>query len=157
MMAREERKIASDQTYRTPARVLRRLSAENVVYEAPGTSRGDWDRFAIRNLGLAVQRRMAQEFGGDAEKARAGSAQTIARILGRSLPAGDRLEYRTFADLALVLALIPGISEWTPQEKKALDEILRAKTEADESRYARLLQRHARLRAALIKLGEPVD
>jgi hypothetical protein len=36
-----------------------------------------------------------------------------------------------------------------------LAKIINAKTEADESRYARLLQRHAKLRAALIKLGEP--
>lgn len=154
LMAAEERKIAADPTYRTPARVLRRLSAGNIVYEAPGTPRGDWDRFAIRNLGLAVQRRMSKEFDGDAVKIRTASAEKIARVLGRGLPRAGEPEYQAFEDLALVLALIPGLSEWTEPEKKKLAQIIRAKTEADESRYARLLQRHAKLRAAIIKLGE---
>lgn len=154
LMAAEERKIAADPTYRTPARVLRRLSAGNIVYEAPGTPRGEWDRFAIRNLGLAVQRRMSKEFDGDAVKIRTASAETIARVLGRRLPRAGEREYQAFEDLALVLALIPGLSEWTGPEKKKLAQIIRAKTEADESRYARLLQRHAKLRAAIIKLGE---
>lgn len=154
LMAAEERKIAADPTYRTPARVLRRLSAGNIVYEAPGTPRGDWDRFAIRNLGLAVQRRMSKEFDGDAVKIRTASAERIARVLGRRLPRAGEPEYQAFEDLALVLALIPGLPEWTGPEKKKLAQIIRAKTEADESRYARLLQRHAKLRAAIIKLGE---
>ena len=64
---------------------------------------------------------------------------------------------RRFEDLALVLALIPDVAKWTATERTALDEIIRAKSEADESRYAKLLQRHARLREALINLGEPAD
>ena len=155
LMVSEERKIAADKTYRTPARVLRRLSAGNVIYEAPGTPHGDWDQFAIRNLGLAVQRRMAREFGGDAQRARSESAKGIARILGRPLPEKAAREHQSLEDLALVLALIPGLGKWTGPEKMGLDEIISAKSEADESRYARLLQRHARLRSALIKLGEP--
>src|SRR4029077_6109781 len=70
LMAAEERKIATDPTYRTPARALRRLYTGSFIYETPGTTNGDWDRFTIRSLGLAVQRRMAREFDGDASKIR---------------------------------------------------------------------------------------
>lgn len=153
LMAAEERKIAADPTYRTPARVLRRLSKGNIVYEAPGAPRGDWDRFAIRNLGLAVQRRMAKEFAGDAEKIRTASAQEVARAIGMNLTT-DGIERPAFEDLSLVLALIPGITRWSPSEKKELAKIIRAKADADESVYARRLQRHSRLRAAIIKLGQ---
>jgi hypothetical protein len=153
LMAGEERKIAADPTYRTPARVLRRLSAGNVVYEAPGTPRGDWDRFAIRNLGLAVQRRMAREFAGDAGKIRTASAIEVARILGTK-PATDEAGRRAFEDLALVLALIPDLAQWSGKEMNELARILRAKSAANESSYARRLQRHSKLRAAIIKLGE---
>src|SRR5437660_3494323 len=73
LMAREEKKIASNPHYRTPARILRLLSSGNVVYESPGSSSRDWDRFSIRNIGLAVQSRMAKEFGGDAELIRLSS------------------------------------------------------------------------------------
>ena len=153
LMAKEERKIASTRGYRTPGRVLRRLSAGNVVYEAPGTPRGDWDRFSIRNLGLAVQRRMADEFSGDSQRIQRASEIEVRRALG--MGSGKR-ENRAkgFEDLALVLALIPDLVEWSKQEKEQVIQIIRAKAGDDESRYARLLQRHARLRAAFIRLGD---
>jgi hypothetical protein len=151
LMAEEERKIASNPTYRTPPHVLRRLSRGNVVYEAPGTPRGDWDRFAIRNIGLAVQRRMANEFDGDAAKIRTHSAEEIAQVLGTKSTTPIN---RTFEDLALVFALIPDIRQWTEPERRKLAQIIRAKTGADELRYAHLLQGHRKLRAAIIKLGE---
>jgi hypothetical protein len=97
---------------------------------------------------------MSKEFDGDAVKIRTASAERIARVLLRGLPRAGEPEYQAFEDLALVLALIPGLSEWTGPEKKKLAQIIRAKTEADESRYARLIQRHPKLRAAIIKLGE---
>jgi hypothetical protein len=153
LMANEERRIASTPGYRTPARVLRRLSAGNVVYEAPGASRGDWDRFTIRNLGLAVQRRMANEFHGDSQKIRRASENEVSRSLGMGSAKREE-KPSAFGDLALVLALIPDLAEWSKQEKEEVIQIIRAKSGADESRYARLLQRHAKLRAALIRLGE---
>ena len=155
LMAKEEQRIAADPAYRTPARVLRRLSAGSIVYEAAGTPRGDWDRFAVRNLGLAVQRNMSREFEGQSEKIRASSAEKIANVLGIELPGEDKPERHAFEDLALIFTLIPGLSKWTSSEKQHLAKIIYAKTGPDESRYARLLQRHTRLRAALIKLGEP--
>jgi hypothetical protein len=154
LMASEERKIASIPGYRTPARVLRRLSAGNVVYEAPGTPRGDWDRFSIRNLGLAVQRRMVQEFQGDSQKIRRASMNEVSRVLGIR-PGVRETEERAFDDLALVLALITDLAGWNKQDKEKVIQLIRAKSGADESRYARLLQRHAKLRSALIRLGEP--
>jgi hypothetical protein len=155
LMAAEERKIAADPKYRSPARVLKRLSAGNVVYEAPDAPRGDWDRFAIRNVGLAVQRRMSREFDGDASRIRAASAEEIARVLEIRLSGNSEPEQKAFEDLSLVLALIPGLPEWTRREKQKVLQIVRAKTEADESNYARLLNQHPKLRTAIIKLGEP--
>jgi hypothetical protein len=154
LMEAQERRIAEDPTYRTASRVLRRLSSGNMVYEAPGSSHGDWDRFSIRNLGLAVQRRMAREFDGEAEKIRRVSIYEAARALRmrrRSLNEGER---RAFDDLALVLALVPDLSHWSASEKRAVVRIVRAKAGSDESRYARLLQNHPKLRAAIITLGE---
>jgi len=153
LMASEERKIESTPGYRTPAKVLRHLSAGNVVYEAPGATRGDWDRFSIRNIGLAVQRRMANEFNGDSGRIRRASKSEVARVLGIRPETGNE-GLNTIEDLSLVLALIPDLAEWSPQEKKEVIQIIRAKSGADESRYLRLLQKHAKLRSALIQLGE---
>jgi hypothetical protein len=54
----------------------------------------------------------------------------------------------------LVLGLIDGLDEWTKSEKSEVVRIIRAKMGTDESVYARLLQRHSKLRAAIIRLGE---
>ena len=155
LMAREEKKIASNPRYRTSAQVLRLLSAWNVVYEAPGSRRGDWDSFSIRNIGLAVQSRMAKEFGSDAEQIRLSSRRLVSRVLKLKVRSFTEAELRAFDDLALMLGLIPGFLQWRASEKKGVAEVVHSKIRAAESKYARLLQNHAKLRAAIIDLGKP--
>jgi hypothetical protein len=55
--------------------------------------------------------------------------------------------------LTLVASLIPGLARWPAADKTALLAILKAKQSRDESRYLRLMQRHARFRAACLRLG----
>jgi hypothetical protein len=98
---------------------------------------------------------MATKFDGDAAKIRKASAEEVERVLGARLARPGNPERRAFEDLALVLALIPDLTKWTDREKKGVVQIIRAKTGTDEAGYARLLQGHAKLRAAIIKLGEP--
>ncbi|HLY18493.1 MAG TPA: hypothetical protein VKR61_14775 [Bryobacteraceae bacterium] len=42
---------------------------------------------------------------------------------------------------------------WTPDEKTGVEAVILAKHGSDEARYLRLMRQHARLRAAIIKLG----
>ena len=58
-----------------------------------------------------------------------------------------------FADFAAVLLLTPDVPRWTAEEKGALGEIIAAKAGRTELRYLHLLQKHPRLRAAILKLG----
>src|SRR5713101_2816233 len=71
----EEQRIAASRGYRTPARTLRKLAAGHMLFEIPRTERharvSEWDQFEVRNVGLAVQQRMARDFGGDAQTIRA--------------------------------------------------------------------------------------
>lgn len=155
--AREEARIHRDRTHRTPPRLLRRLAAGNLLFEVPAGGSSEWDRFHVRNLGLAVVRRMAREFRGDATAIRRACSTSVARGLGvrpLSWPAPER---RAFDDLALLLGLVRGLPNWSPAERKAAVAICRAKGGLDERRYLRLLQRHARLRAALLRLGSGLD
>jgi hypothetical protein len=144
----EERKIAGKPAYRSPRPALQRLVTRNLLYETDPARAGEWDRFHIRNLGLAVQRRMRVRYGGDPEEARRQASSRVARLLG-----GRASEGEAFPDLALLLDLIADLPAWTPGEREALSEIVLAKTRREEIRYLRLLQRHERLRRALIRLG----
>jgi hypothetical protein len=112
-----------------------------------------WDSFHVRNIALAVTRRMAREFGGDAEKIRRASEASVARALGVNPRRWNAAEREAFAGFALALDLLPDLGRWTKEEKKALVEILRAKAGPRESRYLHLMQHHARLHAAILRLG----
>ncbi|MDQ3472727.1 MAG: hypothetical protein M3447_03225 [Acidobacteriota bacterium] len=149
----EERKIARRASYRTSARTLRRLAAGPMIWELNSGRRGDWDRFQVRNIGFKVQRQMATRFGGDPEKMRQGSLEKLTRSLGLSVKGWNELEEQALTELAVPLGLIPDLDRWDGAAKRLLQEILIAKVKGDEARYLKFQQKHARLRAAMIKLG----
>ena len=153
LVEREEQKIAADSKYRTPAHTLKRLAAGHVFYELPGSEAGAWDRFSTRNIGLQVNRRMAQDFGGDAVRMREHARRALQRILRVSTSSWKPLEKAAFDNFALVLADVPGLRAWTQEEKADLVQIIRAKSKPDEMLYLHLTQRHERLRKALLTLG----
>lgn len=150
----EEEKSSSRANYRTSARTLRRLAAGHMLFEKEPSAAGDWDRFLVRNVGLAVVRRMADRFSGKAEALRLESMQQVRQTLGAKTSAWTHAEQSAFANLALVFALIPDLGKWNDREKELALEIIRAKAHADEARYLHIMQKHKRLRAAVINLGQ---
>ena len=157
MVAREERKLATRTGYRAPARILRRLAAGHLLYDAPSAPHpGEWDKFRVPNIGLAVQQRLAQQFRGGERKHRQALVTSVARALGVKPRDLSPSEQRVFSDLALVLAMIPDLSRWSKEEKSAIKQIVRAKTGSDELRYVRLLQSHQKLRDGLRTIGSSV-
>jgi len=150
---REERKIAANSKYRTPAHTLKRLAAGHVFYELPGGEVGAWDRFSTRNIGLRINRRMARDFGGDAGLMREHARRVLEKILGVRTSSWTPLEKAAFENFALVLADVPGLRAWTREEKEDLVRIIRAKAKPDEMLYLHLMQRHGRSRRALLALG----
>jgi hypothetical protein len=91
---------------------------------------------------------MRVRYGGDPERARRQASSRVARLLG-----GRLSESEAFPELALVLDLVTDPPRWNRGERDALVEIVGAKAGREEIRYLRLLQRHERLRRALIRLG----
>jgi hypothetical protein len=149
----EEKKVRANPKYRTSAATLRRLSKANVVYELPEADRGAWDGFSTRNIGLAVQKRMARDFDGDAEAMRRVAGVRLARAIQADLKKLKSQEQIVFADFATALSLVPDLSRWSSTDKNALRQIIAAKAGRTEQRYMRLLQNSARLSRAIICLG----
>ena len=149
----EEQKIAFDAKYRTSSRTLRRLAAGHVFFELPGSQAGAWDKFSTRNIGLKINRCMAEKFQGESARIRPAASARLARLLGAKLSALTPQEQTSFENFALVLSLVPSVSSWGREEKHALLKIIRAKSAANEMHYARLLQKHRLLREALLELG----
>ena len=157
LVSNEEKKIASRATYRTAAGTLRKLVVGSMILEldkSPDkTWSGDWDRFQVRNIGLRVQRRMADRFEGDAERMRRESIKELTRLLRVSEMDWREVEQPALSDFAVTLSLVEGLGRWSQNEKEGLLKIIRAKATADESSYLKLMQKHACLRSALIELG----
>ena len=152
-MAREEAKLASHQGYRTSPATLRKLAAGPMIFESDQTKAGDWDRFQLRNIGMAVQRRMADRFSGDAGQMREQTTARVSATLGiRPAKLKPAVE-RALSDFAVALSMGDNVGSWNREEKHLLKEIIEAKAGVAESRYLKLMQRHPRLRRALIRLG----
>ena len=149
----EERKIAANPSYRTPARTLRRLASAHLIYELPNTEAAAWDHFSTRNLGLAANRRMAREFGGDVTRLRLAASAHLAKVLHVSPARWTLLERQAFEDFATILMNVREIASWSTKEKQALVDLIRAKSAPAEMRYLHLTRKHARLREILLKLG----
>lgn len=149
----EEKKVQANPKYRTSAATLRRLSKANVVYELPQAERGAWDRFSTRNIGLAVQKRMARNFDGDPEAMRKAVVAQLARILKVNPQKLEPQAQIAFTDFATTLRLVPDLPRWSPDQKAALRQIIAAKAGRTEQRYQRLLVMHQRLRSAILKIG----
>jgi len=149
----EEQKLRANAGYRTPPRTLRKLASGHMLFELPGETSKQWDRFHVRRIGLAVQRRMARDFDGDSKKMRNYSAQFLNRTLKVNAESWTGDQKSALENLSLVLGMIPGIAKWNPAEKALAVRIIRAKAGADEALYLKLMQRHGALRQALIGFG----
>jgi hypothetical protein len=121
-------------------------------------------------LAAREERRMARIAGYRSSK------RTLERIAGTYLifegpgaepGAWDKFRARTLAlaaqraggnpklsPLAQVLETIPGRGGWTGEEKRTAARILQAKQGSEESHYLKEMQRHSRLRAAIIRAGQ---
>jgi hypothetical protein len=144
----EERKVAKDRRYRTSARTLQKLAAGYMLFETQAATKksGEWDRFEARNIGLALQRRMAREFRGDPNSIRAHSVDLVRRALNVKA-------LTSVSDLPLVLAMIPDLKNWSAADKKLAARVLSAKHGRDEAGFLKQMQKHALLRAFMIGLG----
>ena len=153
LTAREEAKLTSRRGYRTSPATLRKLAAGPMIFESDQTKIGDWDRFYLRNIGMAVQRRMAERFGGDADRMRKETSARLSSTLGirpsELRPAG----LSALRDFAATLLVVDNLVSWNRDEKKLLKEIIEAKAGPAESRYLKLMQQHERLRQAIIEIG----
>ena len=154
-LVREERaRIAADPSHRTPARRLNRMASKYMFLQLGPKRRDVLGRIDLGRIGLHVSRRLADRHGSDREAGVAACVRESARVLGlrskRTWSADERRAWERWAPLVQVL---PGVSEWTPTQKRALIEIVRSKAAPRESDFVRRFDRHTKLRAALLDLA----
>ena len=152
LVVNEEKKIRARAGYRTSAARLRKLSASPMVFESEERNSGDWDRFQLRNIGLAVQRQMATTYDGDANRFRTEAVNELSRALNVRAQVWPNRARSALFDFAAAMSLVD-LKKWSDVEKTALAKVIRAKSAMDESNYLKSMQKHRRLRKELIRLG----
>jgi hypothetical protein len=156
----EHARIRSERGYRSPAKVLRRLASAKLVYVVEGARQANEDVPDLPDIGLAVTQWIGRKFRGDRRAAEAWACRRAARMLGvRGMAKWPADQQTSFANMSVLIALIPDVPRWSKDEKTALVALMRAKGGPREYSYARKLQRHARLRkamAAIAKQGQQI-
>jgi len=151
---REAERVARRPGYRTAAATLRTLVRANVFFDLD-SRRSDvigqipTDRIVLRATDL-----LATRFGSDRERGVSMLADQAADLLGlrswRALPAGERLCWERWAPL---VALLPDLDGWSPEEQHGLADVIRAKGGRRESDFVARFDAHPRLGSALVQIA----
>jgi hypothetical protein len=154
LLREEERRMAADPKHRTSLGDLKVLASEN-LYWFRGRERNDAIGLVeLPNVGLAVVDAVASRFGADRERAETVLTREAARLLGArpdSWAPAERLAFRRWAPL---VSILPGVAGWTPEEKRALAAVVKAKGGRRESDFVRLFDAHRKLRKAVAALAK---
>jgi hypothetical protein len=135
------------------AQAVGKLTSSNQAPKGRMGDSGPWDTFSTRTLALRVNRRMAREFSGDATKLRDSSMKQITRALRLNPKRWTTTELQALENWSLILAMIPDLATWSPQEKRELIKLIQSQASPNEMHYLRETQRHSRLRHTLLRLG----
>jgi hypothetical protein len=152
----EQERIAGRAGYRSPPAVLRQLAQGDLVLtlgRGPAPARVRAGALAAR-VSAHVTRRHA---GDRAAAVRAATRRLAAAVGPKALPRWQGAERSAFETFALLLDLVPDLEDWTANDLRALLPLVQSKAGASERDYARLMDRHRRLRAALADAARGSD
>lgn len=110
------------------------------------------------DVSRAVTRLVGRDWRGDRSAAEAWARRSAAGRLGIRPGSWLGPEREAFDRLSLLVALLPGLAGWSPREKRALAEAMRAKGRPRERGFVTRTRAHGPFRAALgqlARLGVP--
>ena len=151
----ELKKMKINPRHRSTMATLNKLASENMYLYLKRPRKDVLGEISQGAVGLQITRTLADRFGADREAAIRTFSREAARLLGlRSFSrfsAGERLAWQRWSPLIMSLR---GVQKWSPADKRALVQVVRAKGGQRESRFVALFDRHRRLRRAILKLSE---
>ena len=149
VMRKELARMRANPSHRSNAATLRALAESHLLF--------DFDRARTPDLppiaapGLRIADALAKLAGGEREHALEACKRDAMRLTGlgslRGFSAGERLAWRRWSPV-LVYAL-PGVSRWSPADRRALARVIRAKGGRDEAEFLARFAAHPKLERAL--------
>ena len=158
LMRGELARMRQQPGHRSSAATLKQLARENLYLDLGRRRETVMGTIPFDRIGLAVTDHIARRFGADRTKAERVLAGEVADRLGvsgwRDFPAAERAAWRRWAPL---VAILPGLDDWSAHEHRALVRVVRAKGGRRESDYVRLFDAHPKLRRSLLRLARDAD
>lgn len=139
-LAEEEfERVRADSSYRTPMRMLKRLSKSDVFFHIDPDRMDGYEELPVEKIGRIVTKYIADRFGGRRDEAIRESVKHVARTLNiKGWRRWSRDEITGLERLAPLVATFPDLQEWTVREKAALARLIRAKGGRRERDFVRL-------------------
>src|SRR5262245_8691153 len=154
LMNHELRRMRRDAAHRSSLGTLRRLAHTNLHLFLDRPRADVLGELELANVGLEVSQAIAARFGSDREAAREQLSREAADALGAGPSKGwTREERGAWDSWAPLISLLPGVPRWSPAERRALVEVIRAKGGRREDVFVRRFDAHTRLRAAVRRLA----
>ncbi len=139
---------------RTSRRILKRLARSNTILCVDDGPSSRSYEISITKIGLRVSRWIEERFQGDREQAEADCSRELIGTLGIRRFANLRAsEQAAFRRLSPLIALLPGLTDWTADEKRSLARLLIDKGKPAEAAFARGMANHGRLHRAFAELS----
>ena len=139
--------------HRSGIATLKRLAAKNVFFYLGKPRPEVLGVLPLTRVGLRVTGYLAKRFGSDQRAAARTCSSEAATLLGvrptRRWTPGERRAWERWSPL---IQLLPGLKRWSPLDRRALIELVRAKGGKRESEYVLRFDRHRRLQEAILKL-----
>lgn len=133
-------------SHRSPARTLRALARHHVFFDIePRRCIGLPDTQASLRRAVAVLARL----GGGGEAVATLERRALALTGLDSLAGFSREQRRMWSRWAPLVASLPGLARWSPAERRAVADVVRAKAAQRETEYLARLAAHPRLLRAL--------
>jgi hypothetical protein len=149
VLRRELARRRADPAHRSSAATLRALAESHLLF--------DFDRSRlpilppIAELGLRVCDGLVASAEGDRERVLEECSRETMRLTGvrslRGFSEGERLAWQRWSPL--VVFALPGVSRWSPAERRELARVIRAKGGCDENEFIARFAAHPKLERAL--------
>ena len=142
----ELKRMKSNPRHRSSAAIMARLATDYLYLEPPGLKAPYWPR--VSELGAEVASARGRTANSDA----AATQERLSQA-GIQLPRRASTAARTaWAAWLPIVALIPGLDQWSDDEKHDLVHLILAKGGRRDSDYLRFFDRHPKLGEALRRL-----
>ncbi|MBK5106410.1 MAG: hypothetical protein JJE42_19375, partial [Burkholderiales bacterium] len=149
LLRTELARMRADPRHRSSAATLRALAESHLLFDfdsarTPGLP-------PLAEVGLRIADGLAKSAGGERERVLEECSLKTMKLTGlsslRGFSAGERLAWQRWSPV--VAFALPGVSRWSPAERRALARVIRTKGGRDEAEFLARFAAHPKLERAL--------